>query len=42
MRVSVLPQGQKRVLDLLEQELQMIVNHHVGDETQTQVVWKSS
>ena len=32
--------GQKRVLDPLELELQMVVSHHVGARNQTQVLCK--
>ena len=33
---------QKRALDPLELELQMVVSHHVGAENQTWVPWKSN
>lgn len=29
------PRGQKKVLDLLGVELQMVISHHVGAEDQT-------
>jgi hypothetical protein len=34
--------GQKKVSGLLELELQMVVNYHVGAENQTQVLQKSN
>ena len=33
--------GQKRASYLLELELQMVVNHHVGAGNQTQACWES-
>ena len=33
--------GQKRASYLLELELQMVVNHHVGAGKQTQACWES-
>lgn len=34
--------SRKRVSDLLELQLQMVVNLHVGAGNRTQVFWKSS
>lgn len=34
--------NQGRVLDTLELVLQVVVNHHVGVGSGTQVLWKSS
>lgn len=33
--------GQKKMLNLLELELQMRVNHHVGAEKKSQILYKS-
>lgn len=33
--------GQKKMLDFLELELQMHVNHHMGAEMQSQILYKS-
>lgn len=35
-------EGQKRVLDLMKLELQMVVSLHVGARNLTQVLFKSS
>lgn len=40
--VSSVCGGQNWVLDPLELELQMVLNHHVGARNQTQVFCKSS
>lgn len=34
--------NQKRVLDLLDLELQMVVRYHVGSGNQTCVLWNGS
>lgn len=34
--------GQKKVLNLLEVALQVVVNCHGGDGNRTTVIWKSS
>ena len=41
-RVPDTLRGQKRELDPLELELNMILSHHVGAGNGTQVLWKSS
>lgn len=34
--------GQKRTLDPLKLELQMVVSYHVGGGNRTQVLWESA
>jgi hypothetical protein len=34
--------GQNMISNLLELELEMVVNHHVGAETQTPVLYENS
>ena len=40
--VCVTCEGQKRVLDPLELELQMVMNQHVGARNQTQVLIRTN
>ena len=35
------PRNQKRALCLLELELHMLMNYHVGARNKTQILWKS-
>lgn len=40
--MSVALWGQKRILDPLELELLMVVNHHVDVGNHTSVIWENS